>query len=67
MGAPALKETRYKQIESDIRFIPIGLKGGVGVLYDWKVPSWLVWLVKSRTRKMEKSAGLATGADFLKP
>jgi hypothetical protein len=41
--------------------IPIGPKGGVGVIYGWRVPSWLVWLLKSRNFMMDKSPGLATG------
>lgn len=67
VGKPILKEKIYKQIEADMQIVPIGPMGGVGVIFGWSVPSWLVWLVKSRTFMMDKSAGLATGAQFLKP
>jgi apoptosis-inducing factor 2 len=66
-GTPTLKEKKYKQIEPDMQLVPIGPKGGVGVIFGWKIPSWFVWLVKSRTFMIEKSAGLATGEEFLKP
>ncbi|TVY83304.1 Oxidoreductase ptaL [Lachnellula suecica] len=78
--AGSLKEKRYKQIQADMQFVPIGKprkswtdrflhrpKGGVGVIFGWMVPSWLVWLAKSRTFMMDKAPGLATGDQFLKP
>ncbi|KAH8597517.1 hypothetical protein B0O99DRAFT_617606 [Bisporella sp. PMI_857] len=70
-GRPAktaiLKEKKYKQIQSDIQLVPIGPNGGVGVLFGWKVPSFFVWLVKSKTFFLQKAQGLATGEEFLKP
>jgi NADPH-dependent 2,4-dienoyl-CoA reductase/sulfur reductase-like enzyme len=62
-----LKEKKYKQFESDMQFVPVGPKGGAGVMFGVKVASIVVWLLKSRTFFMEKAPGLATGADFLKP
>jgi len=62
-----LKERKYKHIESDMMFVPIGPKSGVGVVFGWRLPGFLVWLVKSRTFFLDKSPGLATGADFTKP
>ncbi|TVY16847.1 Oxidoreductase ptaL [Lachnellula arida] len=53
VGNPILKEKKYKQIEADMQIVPIGPMGGVGVIFGWTVPSW--------------SAGLATGAQFVKP
>jgi apoptosis-inducing factor 2 len=61
-----LKEKKYKHIESDVMFVPIGPKGGVGVVFGWRIPSFLVWLVKSRTYFLEKSPGLANGEEFVK-
>jgi len=60
-GGAVLKEKKYKQIQADMGAIPIGPKGGVGVIYGWRVPSWFVWLVKSRNFMMDKSPELATG------
>jgi NADH dehydrogenase FAD-containing subunit len=63
----ALKEKRYKQIQSDMQVVPVGPKGGVGSIFGWSVPSWIVWLLKSRTFGLEKAAELVTGSQFLKP
>jgi NADH dehydrogenase FAD-containing subunit len=67
VGTATLKEKRYKQIESDIGFVPVGPKGGVGVVFGWIIPSFFVWLAKSRTFMLEKAPAFANGADFLKP
>ena len=60
------KQTPYKQIKSDMQFVPIGPKYGVGVIMGWRIPSFLVWLVKSRTFFIEKAAGTVQGADYVK-
>jgi hypothetical protein len=65
-GAAVLKEKKYKRIEADMGAIPIGPKGGVGVIFGWRIPSWLVWLLKSRTYMLDNAAGLATGAGVMK-
>ncbi|KAF2811819.1 FAD/NAD(P)-binding domain-containing protein [Mytilinidion resinicola] len=62
-----LKESKLKLIESDMQVVPIGPEGGVGVLFGWRVPSWVVWLHKSRTMFFEKAPGLVAGADYVKP
>ena len=68
-GSPAnlsaLKEKKYKQVQSDMMMVPIGPKGGVGVIFGWRVPSWLVWLIKSRTFFIEKAPQLADGSAAL--
>ncbi|PVH70959.1 FAD/NAD(P)-binding domain-containing protein [Cadophora sp. DSE1049] len=65
-GGKALKEKRYKQMQKAIGVVPIGPKGGVGVLFGWRVPSWFVWLMKARNFMMENAPGLANGAQVLK-
>jgi apoptosis-inducing factor 2 len=65
-GGKGLKEKRYKQIQASMGVVPIGPKGGVGVLFGWRVPSWFVWLIKARGFMMENAPALATGASVLK-
>ncbi|KAL3263499.1 hypothetical protein ABHI18_001700 [Aspergillus niger] len=60
-AAPLLKEKKYKQIEEDMSIVPIGPSGGVGALFGWAVPSWFVWLLKSRTFMMDSAPKVATG------
>lgn len=57
----ALKEKKYKQIQSDMQMVPTGPSGGVGVMFGWRIPSWLVWLMKSRTFGIENAAKWADG------
>lgn len=57
----------YKQNTSEMQLVPIGPKGGVGVLFGWQVPSWFVWVIKSRTFMVEKAPDVVTGAAYLKP
>ncbi|OCK77753.1 FAD/NAD(P)-binding domain-containing protein [Lepidopterella palustris CBS 459.81] len=61
-----LKEQKYKKIQSDMQFVPIGPQGGVGAFFGWKVPSWIVWLIKSRTMFFERAPGLVEGEAFIK-
>ena len=65
--AKSLKPKKYAQVQSDMQIVPIGPTGGVGVLFGFQVPNWLVRLVKSRTFLVQKAPGLATGADYEKP
>jgi NADH dehydrogenase FAD-containing subunit len=65
-GGKGLKEKRYKQVVKVMAVVPIGPKGGVGVMFGWRVPSWFVWLVKARDFLLGKAPGLASGADVMK-
>ncbi|KAH8790783.1 hypothetical protein BGZ57DRAFT_27138 [Hyaloscypha finlandica] len=65
-GGKGLKEKRYKQVVKVMSVVPIGPKGGVGVIFGWRVPNWFVWLVKARDFLLGKAPGLATGADVVK-
>ncbi|KIX97930.1 uncharacterized protein Z520_06008 [Fonsecaea multimorphosa CBS 102226] len=38
----------YKKITSDMQFVPIGSQGGVGVVFGFKLPSFLVKMAKSK-------------------
>lgn len=61
-----LKEKKHKQITSDTQIVPIGPNGGVGVLFGWQIPNFLVRTIKSKTFMMEKAPGPASGEDVLK-
>lgn len=65
-GGNALKEKKYKQMEADLQIVPIGPNGGVGVLFGWQIPSFLVKVLKAKTFLMETAAGKATGDCVLK-
>jgi apoptosis-inducing factor 2 len=67
VGMAGLKEKKYKQFEKDMQIVPVGPKGGVGVIFGWSVPSFLVRSLKAKTFMLEKAAGLAEGSEVLKP
>ena len=57
----AIKEKKYKQIKSDMIIVPTGPKGGVGAIFGWSIPSWLVWLLIARTFGVERVPKWAAG------
>ncbi|KIX10221.1 uncharacterized protein Z518_01302 [Rhinocladiella mackenziei CBS 650.93] len=38
----------YKKITSDMQFVPIGSQQGVGAVFGWKIPSFMVKMIKSK-------------------
>ncbi|KAG4437283.1 hypothetical protein IFR05_007221 [Cadophora sp. M221] len=38
----------YQMPDTMMLMVPTGPKGGVAVVFDWRLWSWLVWVVKSR-------------------
>ncbi|KAF2657136.1 FAD/NAD(P)-binding domain-containing protein [Lophiostoma macrostomum CBS 122681] len=53
----ALEDACYVQNPTDTQLIPIKRFGGVGVIYGWRVPSIMVYLLKGRTYKVGKAKG----------
>lgn len=65
-GGSAVKQTPYNKSEKMTQVVPIGPKGGVGMVMGWKVPSLMVWGVKSRTFFVEMVEPLVSGATMVK-
>lgn len=63
----AVKQTPYNKSEKMTQVVPIGPKGGVGMVFGWTVPSLMVWGVKSRTFFVEMVEPLVSGATMVKP
>ncbi|PNP58192.1 hypothetical protein THARTR1_01889 [Trichoderma harzianum] len=61
--APLTKKL-YKQDPGDFQFVPIGPKGGVGTAFGWSVPSFMIWLAKSRTFFIDKVPANVAGASY---
>jgi NADH dehydrogenase FAD-containing subunit len=45
---PGKRKILYKKFTSDMQFVPVGSKQGVGVVFGYKVPSMMVKMVKSK-------------------
>jgi NADH dehydrogenase FAD-containing subunit len=57
----------YKPSTSETMFVPVGSNGGVGALFGWRAPNWLVWLFKSRDMMLSMgTVGMVTGDKFKK-
>ena len=66
-GPPGPKQIPFVQRAiRTTQVLPIGPKGGVGVILGWRVPSFFVWLVKARTYLIEFAPGALAGRDFRK-
>ena len=62
----AVKQTPYNKSEKVTQVVPIGPKGGVGMVFGWKVPSLMVWMVKSRTFFVEMVEPTVMGTNMVK-
>ncbi|KAF2140248.1 uncharacterized protein K452DRAFT_352032 [Aplosporella prunicola CBS 121167] len=51
----ALVDKAYVQNPTDTLLMPCSKRGGVGVLFDWNVPSLAVWALKGRDYKVPKA------------
>lgn len=50
----------YKPMKDSL-FVPVGPSGGVGWIMGWQLPSFLVWLIKSRTFLVWMAPGAVKG------
>lgn len=64
-GENTPKQLLYKPMK-ETQLVPIGPKGGVGSIMGWKIPSLMVWAIKSRTFMVEKVPGAVGGNDYTK-
>ena len=60
------KEIPFNKSEKMTQVVPIGPKGGVGMVFGWKVPSLMVWAVKSRTFFVEMVEPTVMGNNMVK-
>ena len=51
----------YKKIQSDMQFVPIGKTQGVGVVFGYKIPSFMVKMAKSKDFMIGNAPKLVQG------
>jgi NADH dehydrogenase FAD-containing subunit len=61
--ASPVPQKEYKPMK-DSQFVTLGPKGGVAQAFGWKLPSFAVWLIKSRTMFIEKAGPQLKGAEI---
>jgi NADH dehydrogenase FAD-containing subunit len=59
-------QKKYSGI-GETQFVPTGPSGGVGQISGWWVPSWMVWLIKSRTFFVSWAKPAVDGGSHVKP
>ncbi|KAI4231118.1 MAG: hypothetical protein LQ349_005818 [Xanthoria aureola] len=60
------KALPFKQSVTETQLVPVGPKGGVGSLFGWRVPSLVVWGIKSRDYMVGMVPGVVGGDKFVK-
>ncbi|KAI4286449.1 MAG: hypothetical protein L6R35_004302 [Caloplaca aegaea] len=65
-NAGGVKPQRFKQTVTETQLVPIGPKGGVGSVFGWQIPSFVVWAIKSRDYMIGKVPGTVNGDSYVK-
>ncbi|KAL9012790.1 MAG: hypothetical protein Q9173_002465 [Seirophora scorigena] len=65
-NAGGIKPQPFKQTVTETQLVPVGPKGGVGSVFGWRVPSFVVWMLKSRNYMIGMVPGTVTGDNFVK-
>jgi len=60
------KQKFYKSM-GETQFVPTGPSGGVGQIFGWWIPSWMVWLIKSRSFFLSMARPAVEGGGVIKP
>lgn len=56
----------YKPNEKETQLVPIGQSKGVGAIFGWKLPSFVVWLIKGRDYFTSMGPALVDGSKWKK-
>lgn len=50
--------------DAETMIVPVGPNKGVGALFGWRIPSWAVWLIKSRNFFFSNAVGYLQGTEL---
>ncbi len=56
----------FKEDTRETQLVPIGKQKGVGAAMGWRIPSWLVWLIKGRDYWLWTTGKLWSGQQWAK-
>ncbi|KAI4206055.1 MAG: hypothetical protein LQ348_001112 [Seirophora lacunosa] len=65
-NAGGVKPQPFKQTVTETQLVPVGPKGGVGSVFGWRVPSFVIWMLKSRNYMIGMVPGTVVGDNFVK-
>ena len=63
---PEGKDREYVANLKETQLVPVGRSKGVGAVFGWRLPSFLVWLIKGRDYMVPKAGGNVDGSAFEK-
>lgn len=63
---PTEADRVFKRGPAETQLVPIGRSRGVGALFGWQVPSWVVWLIKGRNYMIGKGVDFLLGKNWAK-
>jgi apoptosis-inducing factor 2 len=64
--APEIKERAFEEDKRETQMVPIGKSVGVGAAMGYRLPSFLVWLIKGRDYWLWTTGGLWSGKQWAK-
>ncbi|KAI1616826.1 hypothetical protein EDD37DRAFT_60227 [Exophiala viscosa] len=64
---PGGEDRSYKEDKRETQMVPIGKSKGVGAAMGYKMPSFLVWLIKGRDYWLWTTGNLWSGKQWAKP
>lgn len=60
------EEKVFKEDKRETQMVPIGKSKGVGAAMGWRLPSWMVWMIKGRDYWLWTTGGLWSGKQWAK-
>ena len=67
VGKPSGEDRLYQEDKRETQMVPIGKSKGVGAAMGYKMPSFLVWLIKGRDYWLWTTGNLWSGKQWAKP
>lgn len=65
-GKPEGEDRKFVPSGKEMQIVPVGRSKGVGAVFGWRVPSWVVWLVKGRDYMMGRARVNVDGSQWAK-
>ncbi|KAI9733488.1 MAG: hypothetical protein M1818_007236 [Claussenomyces sp. TS43310] len=63
---PSQRKATFKQTTKELQLVPIGRNGGVGVLFGWRIPSIMVYMIKGKDYMISAAQDAVTGKAYMK-
>jgi len=65
-ATPPGKDRQYKENLSETQLVPIGRSMGVGAVFGWRLPSFMVWVIKGRDYMLSFAPPSVDGSKWAK-